>query len=227
MPILQEYIATLVSNITEARVSADKITSDIAKNMYQPGGVLEDFPIPHMRIGEVVMDIPVAIDFTSEHTTINRNPNVDDVTDLLFGKIYEKLGLEAPQGRSFGPPEDMPAVRVQNLIRDTFEDALRLAIEHNNLNDLSELSERLADAVVRAAGKNVLQEPEMEALINVINDVFRNSLLSSTLEDVGVLVTASDLKEKPPQTLLHIKLNIFEEGMEWAVSQNGNKLVPE
>jgi hypothetical protein len=235
MPILQDYIANLVTSITDARVSSDEKSAEVAL-MYQKNEILRDFPIPRMRIGEVVMDVPVAIDFVNETNAINKNPNIDGVTALVFNNIYHLLELKPPAGGGgdLTPPDKGTPESLERLIRESFEQALVEAIANNNLDLLYQQSEELAQAAVRNAGREVTRGPEMDAIINSIMQTFKSNLITSQVEDLRVMVTATDLEVQKPQTLLHVKLTIIEDGMEWAIAgkdstgrQIRDRLVPE
>ncbi len=52
------------------------------------------------------------------------------------------------------------------------------------------------------------------------------------LGDIGVIATADKLKEQSSQGIVQVKLKVYEEGMEWSISENSKgeietKLIPE
>ena len=70
MADLGEFLGNLVSSISDSRVNSDLHTVRIAKE-YAKDELLQHFSVPRMRIENVEMTIPIAIDIFNQKTIIN------------------------------------------------------------------------------------------------------------------------------------------------------------
>ncbi|MDR0207073.1 MAG: hypothetical protein LBI45_07465 [Bacteroidales bacterium] len=224
MPLLKDYISNLVSSITDARVSSDRNSANIAES-YKEDELLRDFPIPHMRIGEVVMNIPVAVDFAQEQEVFNSNPNVEQIVNSVVLKIYNELALNPSEMQ-----DSNVAQTFKTHLRTSIESFVTDAIQNNNLDNLQNESDTIAHGAITNLGRYTTgQKPDTQVIANSISKIIRANIISSNLENVRMMVEASQLREQDPHTLINIKLTVFEEGMEWAIAGGGvrDKLVPE
>ena len=60
MPYLGDYLGQLLAEISLARLQADLETVMLAE-LYAAHSILRTMPVPHMRLPEVELDIPVLI----------------------------------------------------------------------------------------------------------------------------------------------------------------------
>jgi hypothetical protein len=86
---LNEYLSSLVASVNYSRMNADLESLKIAK-IYSEDEYMKDFSIPRMKIKDVVMDIPVAIEGfkMKEGKTSNKN-TIDNYA--VMSAVYSDL----------------------------------------------------------------------------------------------------------------------------------------
>ncbi|MDR2684136.1 MAG: hypothetical protein LBB53_01990 [Prevotellaceae bacterium] len=224
MPILRDYVASLVTSVTEARVMSDIKTVELAK-IYLANEYLRNFAIPRMRIGDVNMNVPVAIDFTEGKTAINYNLDVKVATETVFSTVCFGYGLKVTEVDAV--PDTAKALRAK--ISGSIE-ALKADVEaKHNLDNLRSCSEEIATQskeILKQAKFNVDKIPP-SSVSPSIETTLRNEFLLTSIDKIDVLVEASQLKEQATQTILNLNINIVEDGMVWAISDVDKKLIPE
>ena len=65
MPYLGDYLGQLLSEIAIARMQADLETVRLAE-LYAAHPLLRTLPVPHLRLPEVALEIPVLIEASEE-----------------------------------------------------------------------------------------------------------------------------------------------------------------
>lgn len=93
MPKLDDYIGSLVSSITNARVMSDVQTVKVAEE-YAKHNLLKHFSIPRMRIDDIEMTIPIALDEINEKTETEYEP-IDNTkfNSIVYKELVNDVGL--------------------------------------------------------------------------------------------------------------------------------------
>lgn len=229
MPILKDYISALVTSMTEARVNADTFSANVAR-LYLENDMLRHFPVPRMRIGDVEMDVPVAVNSAGSKTTIINKPNLNLVTDKVYADVCNGFGLNVAD-------VDNNATASKALREDI---SLEVAEIGNKINEsnyseiLKSSSNKIADNSLNILGKHnfSIDKNKVPAVALQVETTLGKEFVSTNIEDLDVIVEASKLKEFPSNTLLNLKIKLVEDGMQWAISKNDKdeietKLMPE
>jgi hypothetical protein len=234
MPNLNEYIGSIISSITNARVMADIQTVKVAEE-YAKHDLLKHFAIPRMRVGDVELTIPVALDALTEKTQTEYQP-IDNTkfNSLMYKELTNSLGLTSL------PSKASKALRSQ-LAQGTheLEQSLRIGQDITPLNNYSQLAAqqliKLADEFNLVSRENVqkLKADQIAARVaKVAEQEIKVLSQRSVIENLNVIAESHKLREEKPENIIYIKLKITEDGMEWQQMQNSDgetsrRLLPE
>ena len=133
---LHEYIGSLVSGITNARAMSDIQTIRIAED-YARHPLLKHFSIPRMRIDDIEMTIPIALDELQEITQTVYEP-IDNrgFNSIAYKEIVNSLGLSKLTLEASRKLQSEIAAKTQYL-----EQKIRL---HQNIEPLKTYAAELA-----------------------------------------------------------------------------------
>jgi hypothetical protein len=234
MPKLNDYIGSLVSSITKARVMSDIQTVKVAEE-YAKHDLLKHFSIPRMRIDDIEMTIPIALDELNEKTETVYEP-IDNVkfNSIVYKELVNNLGLSKLPSKSSQKLRSEIANQTQIL-----EKNIRIS------KDISYLKSYTKELV------QIISNLEKEKLL-IVGDLKRKSIFENLpsnlekiliqeikiseqkkiIENLNVIVEANKLREQKPENIIYIKLKISEDGMEWNRTENKDgsiesKLLPE
>lgn len=234
MPKLKEYLGGLVSSLAQGRVLADLQTVNIAK-AYASDPLLKHFAIPRMRIEDVEITVPFAL----ESTTRSQR------------RIFQGLDSAAFNQRSFelvtaaiGVTEITGDVERQ-LRGEIVEKALTMEQELYRTDDQEPLNSYVSALLIsfaQTAEKAKLLRPAATKKLNLaelqtkivedLKDRLRYRIDDAELMDLEVVAESSKLQEQKPSNLIVIKMKISESGMEWHQiegpdGKTESKLLPE
>lgn len=229
MPNLNEYIGSIVSSITNSRVMSDAQSVKVAEQ-YAKHDLLKHFSIPRMRIEDIELSIPVAIDEIIEKTETEYEP-IDDISfnKLVYQELVNNAGLTKLKS-------DVSTKLRSHISRSTIilEQNIRM---NKNVSFLMEYCfglvkysrELLASFVSK---KRITEEEEAKNLYQILIQEIKIIKETKTIADLNVIIEAHRLREQKPENILQIKLKIREDGLEWDKSEDkdGNiisKLLPE
>jgi hypothetical protein len=235
MPTLNEYLGGLFASITDARVIADVQTVQVAEQ-YAKHDLLKHFSVPRMRISDIELTIPVAIEGLSERSGYQLDP----IGNAEFKRIC------ARELSRFVGYTDLPPVANQRLLS-----ALEIHIP------------KLVDGI-RTSGEQI--KPMLKFANDIVTDLFTigiearlhegkfpdgypqdeimkrchelgTSLVSGVvdkpvLDQLAVIAESHRLREQRPEDIIHIRMRVGEDGMEWQTSEKSDgtierKLIPE
>lgn len=228
---LHDYIGNLVSSIQHARVSADLQAVRVAES-YAKHELLEHFPVPRMRLKDVEMTIPVAIDVGQ----IQKSTNLEPVDNREFNAAAYTEVL-ASLGRKSLP--NTQSRKVRQVISEHSEQLERELLIGGETQALKNFAQTVAKTVVESqfsADSSADNKKLMATMADRLNTNLASALTpvnrESVLDQLEVTVEADILREKSPESLLSIKLVIQEEGVEWhrMEAKDGKisrKLIPE
>lgn len=231
MPKLNEFLSGIMDCVSEARVTSDIRSSQLAQE-YSEDSLLKSYSVPRMRISNVEVNAPVAVNSIKEKALIKQNIDLDKVQKTVYDTLCAEFKLsEADQS-------SLETDGIDKTIKSAIDEklkAVRDAITTSTaLNDINVLATALSGDFKNAANSKIssVSSINLDTVSTNISRTLEDVFLSKKVSDLDVFVESSQLKEMSSNSLIHIKINIIEEGMEWAISQDkdGNinsKLIPE
>ena len=249
MITLREFVGTLLEEITKGRLVGDIASARLVKE-YEKHQILKAFPIPHLRIQDIEVELQFAV-----------GPN--QITGYLFGNeeiqqnLYHKL-----QGFMESLPEKDPYKEVfddnerkiwgtelndqlaklkiilarPNMDKASMVQALSLAIE-NSLYDLAlrQSGSKLLDDVRRLIkGPSGVQEGERQVLgeairrqikriVDSVDTLTQEAKVVEELLDLNILITPSELQGLDPSMIQKLKFTIISPDRKLVKSEKDGK----
>jgi hypothetical protein len=217
MPNLGDFLGQLLGEITLARVQADLEALRVAE-LYASHPLLRRLPVPHFRLPDVELEVPVVISGMEEPRE-GESPR----GGLPLAELRESFG------RILGRELERQSVSVTDAERRRLQTALderlsRLSRQPREIAvGIGHPSDELASAV-----SEVLSDPERpggplerakaKKVEAGLREAARAELLAIHVPPPRLrsLVTTAEIREAgPAETLTHLRLKISEEGMEW------------
>lgn len=217
MAKLDDYISGLVSSVARARYSADIQVAEVAR-LYKNDDVLKCFAVPHMRIGDIEIDLPYALD---SHTPVQEVLSCN--TALMCTRI-EQAFYDSYEGVEV-PFEENPKVTqdVLTYVEEISPNIESLGFEYIESNSFQS---RLKDTVETWCGhcteEDIPKERHLSAVYN-ITEAIRSAVTVTTTGGMQVIAEANQLQSYDSKAITHVKIKIHEDGMVWA----GETLIPE
>jgi hypothetical protein len=232
MPKLNDYLGSIISSLSNARVMADIQTVKLAED-YAKHELLQHFSVPRMRIADVELDIPIAIESTQEELV----ENVDIINNQSFNKaIYSEITKNL--GRTSLPRQASREVRT--VLTNSARDLEAKINQTRKLVPVAEYSDKLASDITRIAVENKLIKNAYDVnetnLVERVKQAAEKMILENTqrttLGDMNVIAETHLLREQKPENIVRIKMKITEDGMEWQKVEHSDgsisrKLLPE
>lgn len=228
MPNLGDYLGHLLSEIAIARMHADLETIRIAE-LYAAHPLLRSMPVPHVRMPDVDLEIPVLVDNVEDPPAGESARGSATVPDLRK-KFDEVLRAHlARSGVSLTPADTAKLTAALDLRLPQHHLPAEVSVGVLRLAD--DLSATAVKAIEEAKPGTPATEP---ARVNHLKEAVRVALLQVPRQPprVRVLVTSSQIRESATAdnlTKLHVKIS--EQGVEWATvgvgGERQDKLVPE
>ena len=234
MTTLNEYIGTLVAGIADARAAADLESVRVAE-AYAQHALLKHFSVPRMRIGDIEMTIPVAIDGLSTRSDLQLAP---------MGNATYKADAYRVTVRS-GNVSGLPQL-ASNDLAAAIGDALPAMLATMRDGDLDGAFRKHAETVAMRFGEiialyqlpKVLPElqftPErtIEELYKHTQSSVQGVIDKPVLDSLSVVAESYRLREQRPEDLIRIRMVLSEEGMEWTTIEREDgsverRLLPE
>lgn len=232
MPNLGDFLGLVLSEITIARMHADLETVRIAE-LYSSHPLLRHMPVPHMRLPDVEVEIPVAIK-GSDDPRPAESPRGGARIDDLRRKFDDVLDAEL--GRTGRAVAQADRARLRTAL-----DAVvaRERGPSDTAVDVNRVADELTDAAARLVSE--LPPPPGGAGGPVSPAFARDLRATARLEFLKArsapprlmaLVTSAEVREAGgPEQIARLRLKITEQGLEWAtLESDGNpreRLVPE
>lgn len=232
MPYLGDYLGHLLSEITIARMHADLEAVRVAE-LYASHPLLRTMPVPHFRLPEIDMDVPVVIK-TVEESRPDESPR-GGASIAEMRKSFDKVLATQLAGRGVELTADQK--RKLKSALDTRTAALtqpaETSVDVNRIaDDFAATSARLLGE--RRSGGAPPDDAEALRLQAELKDAARLEFLKLRKPPVrlSVLATTQEVREAGAgETVTHIRLKINEQAVEWTtVESEGlvrDRLVPE
>lgn len=240
MADLSEFLGNLVSSISESRVNSDLQSVRIAKQ-YATDNLLQHFAVPRMRIENVELTIPIAID---DIQTKQINNTLDPIDNISFSSITYQQILKTISIDSL--PSTISRVfkaKINESIKELESQININQIKNSLLNYSNKITEMVMINIesihktlnIKITNKEqlaLIQKGLVKNLQDNLKDEIKITQNNSILSDYNVIVESSKLREIKPENIIMIKMNISEQGMEWIKMENDNgevvsKLMPE
>ena len=222
MPTAEDIIFCLTASVTEARAKLDAQTAKLAQ-AYLEDDLLRHFSVPRMRVGDITMNVPIAIDSIASGTDIDVIETSEDVLQTIFtGYNIQAADVDTSTTNE---------LRVK--IRDRVQDLQSQVQLTQNLNDLPEYANLIAEEsmhILREKGWGEHTEGvELSVISFAIVETLRKRFIIDDPCKVNVIAEAAKLKDIAPQSIVNLKIQIIEDGMTWAISERkeGDEMVIE
>jgi hypothetical protein len=219
MTQLNEIIGSIVSSLADARMMSDVQTAKIAQ-AYSEHHLLQHFSVPRMRIEDIELTIPLAVESGKEKVKTTYEPlDTRQFNSIVYKDILTSLGLSK-----------LPARLSRSIQQEISSQTKVLESEVGNALNLTPLKSFSANIVrycIAAASEFSLVNEEnlnsseisgnLEALLNSQFKIIREE---RTLDTLDVIIEAHRLREFKPESIIQIKLKLSESGMEWNTFEN-------
>ncbi len=250
MITLKDYIGKIYKEITNAKVQSDIETLAIAQE-YVNNPMLKHFSVPNIRIKNVELTIPVAVDETQ---TTTRNYTEREIQDVYVNAFYKvnadffpnpteeqvaylnsiKPELTAKaQSYSVGAATNLQTAQAASEVQQpTAEsttikttDITRESSSTSYADMLKNEANRFASVAYSFVGSYAEEVTFREAMVLEIENNLQP--LAPEIETLPVIFETQRLKEiNDPGSLINIKVNIMDDAMEWTtdIDADGNEV---
>jgi hypothetical protein len=223
---LGDYLSTLFNEITKARVEADMVALNVAREYTQGPNkeLLKHFPIPRVRVRSIDVTMPVVIDGIDEKSLEEYRKPIDPavvekvVNDAIVATL-KKNELKIPAAVS-QPSEPVAASRKRISLK-TISPVLkeRLKVETYSRLDTRKLADAHADDVIKLLqGEKVsLRGLRVENLKKEISDEVESQLskLKPPPPKLDVQVATSKVRESAgKENVTYLTFTIYEDAFE-------------
>ena len=232
MTKLNEIIGSIVSSLADAKMMSDVQTAKIAQ-AYSEHHLLQHFSVPRMRIDDIELTIPIAVESGYEKVKITYEElDIEQFNSIVY-RILTSLTLNSLK------LSDTLSQRIQQEISHQtkiLESDVKKAL---NLTPLESFSRNIVNYYIDAlSGINLDSKGRFDrseisgSLEKQLTEQFKMVREEKTLETLDVIVEAHRLREFRSENIVHIKIKMSESGMEWNIFEDaeGNvkkKLLPE
>lgn len=220
MPKLNEYLGSIISSLSTARVMADVQTVRVAED-YAKHELLKHFSVPRMRIEDVEITIPVAIESTQEKldepVDIIKNR---DFNSAIYSEVTRSLGMKSL-------PKEM-STQVRAMISESTETLERQLNKSGDMASVNDFSQHISANVKRiATEQKILNEDQEKSEFNIEERIASTATQQinamapkKSIGEMNVIAESHLLKEQGAGNIMQIKLKISEDALEWQNSED-------
>jgi hypothetical protein len=220
MPYLGDYLGHLLSEITIARMQADLEAVRVAE-LYASHPLLRNMPVPHFRLPDVDLDVPVVIKQVEEPRADESPRGGAAIADMR--KSFDKVlaANVASRGVDLAPEQK----RKLKAVLDARTAALSQPAETSV--DVNRVADDLAAAATAALAEPRLLEAELKSAARL-----EFLKLRKPPARLSILATTQEIRDAgPAENVTRIRLKISEQAVEWTTvesdGQTRERLVPE
>ncbi|TXH73731.1 MAG: hypothetical protein E6Q88_05040 [Lysobacteraceae bacterium] len=234
MPTLNEYLGGLFNSISNARVMSDIQTVQIAEQ-YAKHELLRHFPVPRMRIGDIELTVPVAIQGLGQRADYQLDP---------IGNDRFRLGVYKTICTSIGAAElPLLASNELNIVltdRTTaLVETLRAEFSETTFRNFAvEVTDRFALIAERyglfkdSSVIDFRRDHTIESILKYAMTQVQGVAEKPVLDFLQVVAETHLLREQRPEDLIRLRIVVGESGMEWQTLEHSDgtiarKLLPE
>lgn len=232
MPYLGDFLGLILSEITIARMQTDLETVRIAE-LYSSHPLLKTMPVPHVRLPDVDVDVPVLIKQVEEPRPAEPPRGGAPMAELrrAFDRVLEAQLPKAGRTLAAADRDRLRALLDASTARlaqpaDTAVDVNRIA------DELAATTLKFLEALPPQPGAQV--QPVSPAVAADLKQAARIEFLKLRKPPprLLVLVTTTELREAGnSEHFTRLRLKVTEQGVEWTtVESEGllqDRLVPE
>jgi hypothetical protein len=232
MPKLNEYLGSVISSLTNARVMADLQTVKVAEE-YAKHDLLQHFSVPRMRVDDVELTIPIALESTQQKLSTH----IDTIDNTEFNKSLYK---EVTRGLGLSSLPRAASSEIRSLLAENTHQLEKKVNLEKTTESVNGFSHEITEKVLTLNEKYGLADKE----ITIDKEIFKRNISqlaekqintnqsATAIENLQVIAESHLLKEQKPESIIYIKMKISEDGMEWQKMDDGNgkttqKLLPE
>ena len=232
MPNLGDYLGQLLSEISIARMQADLETVRLAE-LYATHPLLRTMPVPHVRLPDVELDLPVLIREFEEPRAGESARGGISPADMK--KQFEKvLGMHLSKANI-----QLSAKHKKELTSALDERITRLGSPMETSVDVHRVADDLTSTAVHLLEALKPEEKPgdpafLRSFSQELNEAVRLDFLKTRKAPprLTVLVTSAEIREAgTTDNVTRLRLKVTEQGVEWtSVESNGvrrDQLVPE
>lgn len=232
MTYLGDYIGQLLSEITMARMHSDLEAIRIAE-LYAGHPLLRHMPVPHFRLPDVQIDVPVVIKELDEPTS-GEPPHGAPTLDKL-GKTFDEVLTKwlVKKGIKLRPQDKK---KLESVLEEKMVDItqpLGVAVDVKRVGD--ELSRAVLRVLIESGEFFKTEDPaQVKKLEEELKKIVWIEFLKlfKSPPRLHVLVTTKEIREAgPSETITKFQLKICEEAFEWTTIESDgierDRLVPE
>jgi len=228
MPYLGDYIGQLLSEISIARLQADLETVRLAE-LYAAHPLLRTMPVPHVRLPDVDLEIPVLIKASEEPragesarggaTLADVSRKFDEVLAAHLSKVNIALSAADRKKLRSAIDERLTVTRVP----------VEISVDvHRVADDLTSTALHVVGELRPA--KPAIPPPIAAELREVVRLEFLK--LRTPPPRLTVVVTSAEIREAgTAENLTRLRLKVSEQGVEWTTIESEgvrrDRLVPE
>lgn len=232
MPNLGDYIGMFLSEITIARMKADLEAVRVAE-LYASHPLLRNMPVPHFRLPDVQIDVPVVIKQMDEPRPDESPRGAPTPAELrkTFDAVLTKWLVKE---RIRLKPEHKKKLKLvlDEKVAATAQ-PLEVAVDVKHVAD--ELCGSVSRTLTEPGGPLESRKPEQVKKLNEeLKEIARIKFLKlrKPPSRLHVLVTTAEIREAGPNEILtRFQLKITEEAVEWTTIESDDRkqdrLVPE
>ncbi|HET8538803.1 MAG TPA: hypothetical protein VFL83_02910 [Anaeromyxobacter sp.] len=231
MPSLAEFLGTVLSDVSRARVAADVEAMKIAQ-AYAANTLLRHMPVPRFRLPEIQVEAPVLVEGVSgEGGGGAGKPPWEAPTAAELSKVMRRTFAE--EGLRPDPNERRRAYRaVQRRARVALEAGPRALLDPRKA--VSDLGASAVTALAPALARTGASDETRARVASSLKKGFEALLTQKLLAAPGlnVLVGSSAIKEhRDGESLVKIRLTVAEDAYELVTEakdgETETRLVPE
>jgi len=253
MPYLSEVFGYILSEITTARLQADLESMRIA-DLYAGDSLLKHMPIPHFRLPELNVDIPLAITdieengekitgrdaiiaSSEESVMFHINSTLEEGGVVLTDQEKQSMANEIKSTTSRMRDKRVTALNSKKIVDELLETAvtglrmIRISRERvPERNRRTKKAKEEHEHLLKALSDENLKAMSSTLIGKVSTDISKKILAEPA--NIRVLANTAEIREAGPTNVLAMfHLSIKEEAYEWATMESdGNieqRLVPE
>ncbi len=234
MPTLNEYLGGLFSSITDARVMADVQTVQVAEQ-YAKHDLLKHFSVPRMRISDIELTIPVAIENLSERSITQLDPiGNDEFKRVAAQQLSRNVGYKEL------PP--VPARQLRSALDTRTTEMIEYLRSGDTNNGFNNFSKQIVSDLFKIGEEAQLHDGKFPGEYR-FDQIYKNTLElcagtingvveKPQLDQLNVIAESHRLREQRPEDVIQIRMKVSEDGMEWQTTQRDDgsierKLLPE
>ena len=231
MPKLGDYLGLILAEFTRARVAADVESVRIAK-LYAADPMLRTMPIPHFRLPNIELDIPVVISEMDDvgadepAPTVSNLPAMRRSFDMVLSKKLkkDKIKLTPANEKKLKEVIDAEIKKMEQPV-DVYVDISLIA---------EKLSKITADSIKkhgRHRGSEDTRNKKFNAELKELT-MFEFRKFYKPLPRLHILIKTAEIREAgPSENITRIHMKISEEGFELikeeTEDESYDRLVPE